>query len=400
MSLLIFRKDAHGALGRTPTGRALPSLPRPPKALWETTSRKPQTSGTAARPGAKRPVRAERPGRLASLRKVCVALAVALAFMPWVAGAALTSATWGTEPKSPVYVGQDYELTLTIVTEKDEEITGVNLDQGPKRAADAQSSEVKGNQRRTVLRWGMAEDAPKLAAIPAGRLIAEVTTVRSFGFMRTASSNQQAVAVPAFSYEAIDLPGPAKGAPVGAFSLRLTADAPTFRTGDVRVLTATLEAREGRVPETFAFALEGEPEGRVYPFRVTARTPRRVEAKAYFVAEAGQNLTLRLAPFQAFDLGPRALREVACPPLTLRWLPEEEAEAAETVTVGATSAAGLPLRFAPSAGAPTVGVLPEAARDRLNAPLERHGDWVRVRGEGGREGWVRAPNEPPKGSPQ
>lgn len=327
---------------------------------------------------------------------VCATLALA----PRVVCAALTSATWGTEPQSPVYVGQEYDLTLTLVTEKDEEITGVHLDQGPMHAADAQSSEVKGDRRHTVLRWRMAEHAPKLAAIPAGRLVAAVTAVRTFGFMRSESTNQQAVPVPAFSYEVTDLPGPAKGAPIGVFALRLAADAPTFRTGDVRVLTATLEAREGRVPETFAFALEGKPEGRVYPFRVTTRTARRLEAKAYFVAEAGRDIALRLAPFEAFDLGPRALAEVQCPPLTLRWRPEEEADSTETVTVGAASATGLPLRFAPSAGAPTVGVLPEALRERLKAPLERHGDWVRVRGEGGREGWVRAPETRSEGRPQ
>lgn len=324
----------------------------------------------------------------------------ALALMPCAAGAALTSATWGTEPKSPVYVGQTYELTLTLVTGKDEEITGVHLDQGPAHAADAQSSEVRGGQRHTVLRWRMTERAPKLAAIPVGRLVAAVTAVRTFGFMRSESTDRQAVPVPAFSYEVADLPGPAKGAPIGVFALRLAADAPTFRTGDVRVLTATLEAREGEVPETFAFALEGDPEGRVYPFRVTARTARRLEAKAYFVAEAGRDIALRLAPFKAFDLGPRALTEVRCPPLTLRWRPEEEADASETVTVGAASAAGLPLRFAPSAGAPAVGVLPEASRGRLQAPLERHDDWVRVRGEGGREGWARAPENRSEGRPQ
>ena len=324
----------------------------------------------------------------------------ALALMPRAAGAALTSAVWGTEPKSPVYVGQAYELTLTLVTGKNEEITGLHLDQGPAHAADAQSAEVKGDQRHTVLRWRMTEHAPKLAAIPAGRLVAEVTAVQTFGFMRSASTTRQTVPVPAFSYEVTDLPGPAKGAPIGTFALRLAADAPTFRTGDVRVLTATLEAREGTVPETFAFALEGEPEGRVYPFRVTARTARRLEAKAYFVAEAGRDIALRLAPFKAFDLGPRALTEVRCPPLTLRWRPEEEADEAETVTVGAASAEGLPLRFAPASGAPTVGVLPEAMRGRLQTPLERHSDWVRVRGEGGREGWVRAPENQQEGRPQ
>lgn len=313
------------------------------------------------------------------------------ALMPWAAGAAPRSATWGTEPRSPVYAGQEYALTLTIVTERDEEITGVNLDQGPKRAADAQSSELKNGLRHTVLRWRMAEDAPKLAAIPEGRLIADVMTVRAFGFMRTATTDRQAVPVPAFSYEVTDLPGEARGAPVGVFSLRLEADAPLFRTGDVRVLTATLEAREGRVPDAFAFALEGEPEGRIYPFRVTSRTPERLEAKAYFVAEAGRDTTLRLAPMRAFDLGRRALAEVRCPPLTLRWAPETEEAADETVAVGEATAAGIPLRFAPSVGAPTVGVLPEALRGRTEAPEERHGDWMRVRGEGGRDGWVRAP---------
>ena len=183
--------------------------------------------------------------------------ALLMGLSPLTARAALRSATWGTDPKAPVYVGQVYDLTLTLVTEKDEEITGVNLDQGPNRVPDAQSAELRDGLRHTVLRWRQSEDRPKLTAIPKGHLIANVTTVRTFGFMRSATTDQQAVTVPAFSYEATDLPGEAKGAPVGAFTLTLSADAPTFRTGDVRVLTATLEAREGRVPETFAFALEG-----------------------------------------------------------------------------------------------------------------------------------------------
>lgn len=319
-------------------------------------------------------------------------LAVLAVLLPMAAGAALRSAVWGTEPKAPVYVGQTYDLTLTLVTEKAEEITGVHLEQGPKRPPDAQSSEVRDGLRHTVLRWSGMEERPKLTAIPEGRLVASVTAVRTFGFMRSASTDQQAVAVPAFSYEATDLPGEAKGAPVGAFALTLSADAPTFRTGDVRVLTATLEAREGRVPETFAFALGGTPEGRAYPFRVTARTARRLEAKAYFVAEAGHDLTLRLAPLRAFDLGTRALAEVRCPPLTLRWVPEGEETEGRTVAVGAASAEGLPMRFAPAVDAPMVGVLPAAQRSRLERPHERWGDWVRVRDEGGRDGWVRVPD--------
>lgn len=317
--------------------------------------------------------------------------ALLMGLSPLTARAALRSATWGTDPKAPVYVGQVYDLTLTLVTEKDEEITGVNLDQGPNRVPDAQSAELRDGLRHTVLRWRQSEDRPKLTAIPKGRLIANVTTVRTFGFMRSATTDQQAVSVPAFSYEATDLPGEAKGAPVGAFTLTLTADAPTFRTGDVRVLTATLEAREGRVPETFAFALEGTPKGRIYPFRVTARKERLLVAQAYFVAEAEHDLTLRLAPFRAFDLGTRALADVRCPPLTLRRTQEEQATTSDTVTVGAASGEGLPLLFAPAEGAPAVGVLPPALRERMDHPLERRGPWVRVQGEGGRDGWVRVP---------
>lgn len=303
-------------------------------------------------------------------------LLAALAALALPAHAALRSAAWGTDPAAPLYVGQEYDLTLTLVTDAGEEIPAFTLDQGPSRNPDAQSHTEADGVRRTVFRWRQAEEAPRLASIPLTRVVADVMAVRQFGFMRTADTTRQGVGAPAFSYEVVPLPGEARGAPIGEFALALSADAPDFAPGDLRLLTATLTARQGRVPAEAAFALEPVGGGRAWPWRIVGRTDRKLVAQAYFLAEAETPLVLRLRPFRAFDLRTRALAEVPCAPLTLT---PRAADAAPEAERGPE-----PLRLAPSAAAPALGVLGEAPPEPTG---DRVGGWVRVRSEG-REGWV------------
>lgn len=308
-----------------------------------------------------------------------IALTFALAACAAAARAALTSAAWGTDPAAPIYVGQAYDLTLTIETDPDEEIAGFVIDQGPSRNPDSQTSVTQGGRRRTVFRWREREDRARIAAIPLTRLVADVTQVQTFGFMRTATSSRQGVGVEAFSYEVRDLPGEAAGAPIGAFALTLAADPPTFRPGDVLRLTATLTAEEGLAPADFPFALEPTDAGAAYPFRVVERTEKRLVAQGYFAVAAEAPFTLRLRPARTFDLRTRTLTETRPATLALTLAAPDADDAAPDADTP------IPLRLAPAHEAPTLGTLPPDAAPEI---LERHGGWVRVR-HGERTGWVR-----------
>ena len=284
---------------------------------------------------------------------------------------ALESVTWGVDPAAPIYVGQEYDLTLTFVTNADEEIPAFRITQGPSRNPDSQTRTERNGKRLTVFRWRQHETAPRLVAIPAGAAAAEVTRVQRVGRQTFAQTFTQGAQVPAFSYDVVPLPGEAAGAPIGDFELALTADAADFVPGDVRVLTATLTARSGALPETPELTLESVTGARVWPFRVVAREPHRVVARGYLATEAPAPLTLRLKPLRAFDLGSRTLRDVTCPPLTLT----PRTEKAESGPV--------PVRLAPSTRAAVLGTLegtPEPTGE--TAP-----GWVRVRA-GGLTGWI------------
>ncbi len=301
-------------------------------------------------------------------------------------GAELVSAAWNTVPAAPVYVGQPFELVLDVVTDADEEITDLVLDQGPQRVPEAQQVFREGIRRRTRFCWRECAKVSKLTAIPEARLTAQLTTVQTFGFMRSASSQVKQVRVPAFSYEVVPLPAAAKGASVGVFSLRLTADAPDFAAGDVVEVSAVAEAQVGELPETFAFGWQTSPRGRVYPWRIIKRTPRRIEARAWLVPEAAAGeLTLRLSPMTVFDVRTRQISTVEAAPLKLRVKPlaeETEVSVAEVALGGSEGGKGLPLRFAPSAAAPVLGA--------LGAPwrvIGRRRGWVCVESAAG-SGWL------------
>ncbi len=317
------------------------------------------------------------------MMRVALILGVAGLVLP--AWGAVLSAQWGTSPASPVYVGQAYDLTLTVETASEEQITGLTLDQGPRRAPDEQHSSVQGKTRQTVFRWSMDEPAPKLIAIPEGRLGVELTTEQTFGFIRSSSTTRRVGKIPAFSYSAQALPAGATGLPVGTYVQTLRADEARYSPGDVREITATLEAKEGRIPEGFAFAWEQTPKGRVYPFREVKREKNSLVAKAWIVLEGEEPVaTAQLKRFKVFNVRSREAQEVACAPLVLRLKDEDGSEeAGEDVAIGGASGKGVPLRLAPAEGAPLIGTL-EGSPEKL----EERGAWVLVRGKSG-SGWVR-----------
>lgn len=312
---------------------------------------------------------------------------VSVLFVAPLAMAKLTSAKWGTEPAAPVYAGQPYELTLTFETQLDEEISNVQLDQSPGREADYQTTKQSKGKRLTTLHWKQLHPRPKMCAIPASRLVANVTHAQTFGFMRTMNTTRQSITVPAFNYEIVPLPDAAKGAHLGTFKMTLTADETTFSPGEVRLLTATLTAEEGCVPQDFAFTLAESEAISVYPFQWVRRTERECVAQAHIVITAEAATEVRLNAFQSFDLATRALKTVTCPPLTLTLRTEtmDEAEADIFVGVGASTTANQvkSLRFAPSIAAPVIGTLEGVWTEK-----ERYEAWVRVE-TAQLSGWIR-----------
>ena len=323
-------------------------------------------------------------------------LAVTAALAARLLCAGLTSATWGTAPSAPVYAGQDYDLTLTLITEQDEEVSGLKSEQGPQTNPDAQSHLIRDGKRITTLRWHQNAARPKLVALPAGRLFVSLSTVKTFGFGRTVFTDTADGTIPAFSYDVVALPPEAEGAALGRFVYTLRSDAPTFASGDIRRITAELRAIEGRIPETLTLALEPPTTGRLYDFEVT-RTPKQLTATAYYVTDGAAPITLKAKPINIFDLATRTRKPLNARPLTLMWVPETAAAEEEPteITLG-EGETGLPLRFAPRDTAPVIGVLPNAHREAaLAAPLERYEGWMRVRAANGASGWLRPPKTEP-----
>ncbi|MBQ9693258.1 MAG: hypothetical protein IJV69_00685 [Kiritimatiellae bacterium] len=298
----------------------------------------------------------------------------------------LISATWGTSPAAPIYVAQEYDLTLTLETLQNEEISNVRLTQGPGRAPDRQTVYEKDGHRYTVLSWQQSENTAKLAAIPAGRLVADVTMVQVFGFMRSANTTRQSLSIAPFSYDVENLPGEASGVPVGTFQLSLSVDKLGFRPGEVRVLTATLTAVEGRIPESVSIDLEPTDAGETYPFRWVKRNNRQWIAEAYFVTSSEDDITLCLKPFKAFDLATRTLTTIQCEPVTLSVLYEQDETIEDTTLILDTTnseKSRKQLYFSPTNEAPIIGSLESEWRI-----VTTYGDWIYVEADS-ISGWIR-----------
>lgn len=301
--------------------------------------------------------------------------------------AKVTSVAWSLNPASPVYVGQSYELCLTIETEQDEEISGLRVDQGPQTIPEQRVSQANG-KRQTAFVWELQTASPRLESIPQARLLVQLTRVHRFGFGSQSTTTVDRATVPAFQYEVIALPAEAAGAAIGHYALSLSANRGTFAPGDVREVTAILQAEAGYVPEGFAFAWQ-MPEafpGRLYPFREVERTRKRLVAKAWVAPDPeAEAATVALEPLKIFDVQTRTRSMVQAPPLTLR-AHEAEAEAPEAEPAAPEPAL---LRFAPSASAPILAPLEGAWQE-----LGRREGWVMVRTAAGSCGWVPLKNLP------
>ncbi|MGN0886058.1 MAG: BatD family protein [Candidatus Spyradenecus sp.] len=317
-----------------------------------------------------------RPGRRAR-----VVAFVAVGLCAGLAQAKVTSAAWSLNPASPVYVGQAYELCLTLETAADEEISTLRVDQGPQSVPEQRVSQADG-KRRTTFVWELQSASPRLESIPQARLLVQLTRVQRFGFGSHATTTIDRASVPAFQYEVMALPPEATGAAIGHYTLSLAANRGTFAPGDIREVTAILQAEAGIIPADFAFAWRA-PEsfpGRLYPFREVERTRKRLVAKAWVAPEPeAEAPSVALEPLAIFDVQTRKRSEVQAPALTLR-AQEAEREASEAVEAAPEPAL---LRFAPSATALILGPV-EAPWQELN----RREGWAMVRTATGRCGWV------------
>ena len=323
-------------------------------------------------------------GVLVSLRPGRCARAAALVTAGLCAGliqAKVTSAAWSLNPASPVYVGQAYELCLTLETEADEEISTLRVDQGPQSVPEQRVSQ-SGGKRRTTFVWELQSASPRLESIPQARLLVQLTRVQRFGFGSHATTTVDRASVPAFQYEVLALPAEATGAAIGHYAISLSANRGAFAPGDIREVTAILQAEAGNVPADFAFAWRS-PEafpGRLYPFREVERTRKRLVAKAWVAPEPeAEAPTLALEPLVIFDVQSRTRSQVEAPTLTLR-TQETDSETPEAVEAAPEPAL---LRFAPSLAALILGPL-EAPWQEVN----RREGWAMVRTAAGRCGWV------------
>ncbi|MEG2414606.1 MAG: hypothetical protein RSB74_01620 [Kiritimatiellia bacterium] len=313
-------------------------------------------------------------------------LFLAICFFAAVGSAGIQRAVWGTLPPAPVYVGQAYDLTLTIETEAAEEVSGIQLEQGLSRQPDEWfSAKNEKGQRVSTFVWHRCESAAQRISFPATTLIANLTTAsQTFGFMQTLSTVQREQKMDAFSYEVQALPAEAKGLPVGDFVMTLGTERTTVAPGEVIVITAIVEARGGNVPKALPFVMDSEGKGRTYPFVEHSRSARSLMAHAYYVVpEERGTVTLTLNAMNVFDVTSRTVLSVMSAPLTLNVQERVETvtEQPQAVTVGAGQ--GLPVRFAPSDQAPLLGVLGEGWK-----ALESLGDWTRVM-IGTQSGWIR-----------
>ena len=323
-----------------------------------------------------------RPGRRAR-----TAALVAAGLCAGLAQAKVTSAAWSLNPASPVYVGQAYELCLTIETAADEEISTLRVDQGPQSVPEQRVSQANG-KRQTTFVWELQAASPRLEAIAQARLLVQLTRVQRFGFGSHATTTTDRATVPAFQYEVLALPAEAAGAAIGHYALSLSANRGAFAPGDVREVTAILQAEAGHIPADFAFAWRS-PEafpGRLYPFREVERTRKRLVAKAWVAPDPEVEApTVALEPLKIFDVQSRTRSTLQAPALTLR------AQAADREAREAEAAAPEPalLRFAPSDAAPILGPLEAPWQE-----LSRREGWVMVRTAAGRCGWVPLKNLP------
>ena len=239
-----------------------------------------------------------------------------------------------------------------------------------------------GGKRRTIFVWELQSASPRLESIPQARLLVQLTRVQRFGFGSHATTTVDRASVPAFQYEVLALPAEATGAAIGHYALSLSANRGAFAPGDIREVTAILQAEAGNVPADFAFAWRS-PEafpGRLYPFREVERTRKRLVAKAWVAPDPeAEAPTVALEPLVIFDVQSRTRSQVEAPALTLR---AQEADSETPEAVEATPEPAL-LRFAPSPAALILGPL-EAPWQEVN----RREGWAMARTAAGRCGWV------------
>lgn len=311
-------------------------------------------------------------------------LLCSLLLLAGLASAKLTKAEWGTSPAAPLYVGQPYDLTLTLETDENESVTHLQLSDEANFPPEESETTVEQGRRKTTFRWPRVETKEGRTELPSVLVTARVMRTIQMGYGSMSTGGDTRIRVPAFAYEVIPLPPEAEGAPLGIFLQSLAVENPRFTPGDVRELTLTIQAREGVLPETLAPELNPVEGVRIYPFRTLSLSPTLAVFKAYVVLSAESPVTFTLPPMRVFDLASRQVRDLPVTPLTLSPLTAEEQAAEDLAAASQRPAVGQPLHFAPAEKSPVIGVMGESWTVE-----ETSGEWSRVR-SGSAQGWIRA----------
>lgn len=298
--------------------------------------------------------------------------------------ARISSAHWSTSLTQPLYHGVRYTLVLTIVTQAEEEIAQLEIEQMNLRSL-SQSTEVKGKQRITCIELEAPQQRTGTIQLPETHAVAQVVTQQQVGFATFRNAYTQSFKIPAYTITFEPLPEVAKALPCGVFELAFSAQPQAIAAGGVTVLTVACRAVEGEVPSTFMPQLDVPQGCKAYPFTVTKQTPSEVVVKAYLVNEKDETIKLALQPMKVFDTRQRAVQAITAPAVLLSALPKAEVKEEELLlSMPGTGKTGMPIRYAPHEKAPILGVYDRAEAYEV---LEEMEGWTRISTPDG-EGWI------------
>lgn len=309
--------------------------------------------------------------------------------------AEVTSAEWSTYPSAPLYVGQSYQLCLTLETRAEEEITNFRLDHPSNqqvlasveglKAVASHTTEVFEHRRVTKLFFEPTE-ARTLGTLAVGALRAEVTLTQrvSQGFFTSVHSTSQGVAIPAASFAIETLAPEAQDLAVGRFEAQLVVEPMSVKAGGVVQVMVICEAIEGFLPEDYLPALEVPQGCKLYPGQVLERSEKHISVRFYCVSTAAPSQRIALAPMTYFDTQHRAVRTLVAEACVLKVEPPKTARDEVTLPSGERV---YPLRYAPSEKAPMIGSIPCESDPSSFEVLAQEGQWrcVKVKGQ---MGWL------------
>lgn len=307
--------------------------------------------------------------------------------------ASVRQAKWSTEPSQPIYVGQQYQLCLTLETSLDEEIESFNLgniSKVPKQCTAAltdvvsHTSEIVGQHRVTKIFFEpLVALEEGIFTLPSLRPTVTLTQRIQQGFFTMSNSQVTQVSVPSYPIKVVPMREDAKGLPIGRYRIEMDVRPQTIVAGGVLELFITCTAIEGVLPKDYQFAFKSIEGCKLYPLRTLERTQTLYKASAYCVTDDDTQGSLELEPFVYFDTASRTVQTLYVNPVLFKMTPPKEIRNEVVLPSGEVVR---PLRYAPSEGAPFVGALPIDVDEATLTPIEQCGAWMLIEFNGQR-GW-------------